>query len=241
MNHKNLIGILFVLVLYSSEIYSQDSLKASNKNTKRKFWIGVNFSPDLCYRNLIVLGDTSNSRESYRKYETYKFNFSAGVNLLYYLKDNINIESGLQYSNKGYRSISNYTYTHDSGKYEIIDSWYYVDIPLKVNICFGKKKLKYTLGAGIVGNILLAGGTRYTFLPDRGSKVSSYYNNWGSLSESNASFTANAGLVWQFKANQQIKFEPTFRYAMFDPSKSRVFKEYLWTLGLNIGYYFKCR
>jgi hypothetical protein len=243
MNHKKIIGILFVLVLCSSEIYSQDSLKASTKSTKRKFWIGLNFSPDLCYRNLVVLGDTSNTRYSYKKYETYKFNFSAGVSVLYYLKDNINIESGLQYSNKGYRSIWRYSDNYISGKFEHIYSWYYADIPLRVNICFGNKKLKYTCGAGIIGNILLASGIRYNSFYDGGTTSTHYDNGWGSggLDKSTASFTVNAGVVWQFKDNQQIKFEPTFRYVMFDTSKRQLFKTYLWTMGLNIGYYFNCR
>ena len=69
------------------------------------------------------------------------------MNIIYNFRKSIGVEAGLQYSNKGFQAILehvNYLTTNPDApeRVRIIYRFNYLDIPLKVNFTFGKRKLK---------------------------------------------------------------------------------------------------
>jgi hypothetical protein len=107
-----------IVILLSNSAFGQD--KVAGKN--RRFFIGVNFSPDYCYRSLSKNIDSiSNSKWNYAKniedsVEIPKLGYTAGINFGYQIKSWLSIETGLQYSDKGYKTIpvtTVYDFSHD--------------------------------------------------------------------------------------------------------------------------------
>jgi hypothetical protein len=87
--------------------------------------------------------------------EIAKLGYTCGLNVVYNLRKNIGFEAGLHFSNKGYQ-----TRYQDLIYADMIDAQrgfvynlsnpmqvryiykdYYIDIPLKINLLFGKRKI----------------------------------------------------------------------------------------------------
>src|ERR1700756_509256 len=95
--------LAFAFIITSVFVYAQDSTKT--KKPKR-FFIGVNFSPDYCFRTLKNNDGSELSKalvSTYNKIETAKFGFSSGVSFSYVFTKHISLDFGIQYSNKGFQ------------------------------------------------------------------------------------------------------------------------------------------
>ena len=151
-------------------IFGQEVAKDASIPDFNKIQVGVNFSPDYCFRTLKNNDGSLTSSsilKSRNENETGKLGYTTGINVIYNLKKSIGIEVGIQYSNKGYQTkMQDFTYGsmidprtgfvyNTSGQTpiqgEFIYNDYYIDIPLKVNFCFGKKKIRFITSAGLTG------------------------------------------------------------------------------------------
>lgn len=107
--HRQTLKRFFILTLFlfSCLVYGQN-----NVTTKaRKFFIGANFSPDYCYR-VLTQNDNNISNNSWTRaknildsIEIAKFGYTAGIVLGYQFNVLIGIETGIQFSNKGYKTL----------------------------------------------------------------------------------------------------------------------------------------
>lgn len=222
----------------------------------RKLQIGVNFSTDYCYRTVVNNYDNPDmdwNIKSRNDRETPKFGYTTGVNLTYNLNKTIGFEIGLQFSNKGYQtetfnltfgdqidSPGGLTNIEDSELptlAKIIYSYQYLDVPLKANFSFGKRKLRFTTSAGIVTNFFINEITTGVFEYGDGSKKRNSTYGVMHFNTTNLSPMISVGIDYKISPKLNLKAEPTFRYGVLKISDTPI-TEYLWNCGVNVGCYY---
>src|SRR5260221_9733026 len=139
--------------------------QTSDTARAKRISIGIVFSPDYCYRTLKPdNSEISKSIVNYRdSLEIPNYGFTTGLSALFQLNKNFALETGLQYSDKGEKtkSYTEFFYSFagggpDSAKASSVYHYDYLDVPLKANYYFFKKRLKMFLSGGLSANFYLA-------------------------------------------------------------------------------------
>lgn len=220
-----------------------------------KVQLGVNFSSDVCSRTLYQNGgSSSNGLINFRnEMEIPKFGYTTGLNFVYNLNKTIGFETGLQFSDKGYQtktidlpyaggSTAGVTSPGSIGtkaptKAKYIYSDYYLEVPIKANFSFGKRKVQFIASAGIAVNFFIAETetTFYTYIDGSTKRIdnSSYF----SYKIINFSPMVSLGIDWKITPKINLKAEPTVRCGIFKISDTPI-TVYLWSCGLNVGSYY---
>jgi hypothetical protein len=98
--------IIISLTLTAFFCYGQETSKGTPTEEYKKIQFGINFSPDFAYRilkNNDVTSDKDFIIDVRNKVETAKLGYTAGLNVCFNIKKTIGLETGIQYSNKGYQ------------------------------------------------------------------------------------------------------------------------------------------
>ena len=233
-----------LLVLIASipfVINAQETKKsAANKNIS----IGISFSPDYSYRTLENNDGSSSSDmviDLRNDIEKSKFGFTTGLNLNIRLSGKTGFQTGLLYSNKGYKIPKQATRlpipqpgqpTHFESK----TNFNYLDIPLKFDFISGMGKVKFIIGAGVAANILLNNSEIVTAFYADGRESEFDQSDGFDYNKFTISSLASVGLEYQLKENIFLRMEPTFRYELLNINDYPVTAR-LWNLGLNVGVY----
>lgn len=221
-----------------------------------KLQIGVNFSSDYCYRTVVNNYDNPDNDwviKHRNNTETPKFGYTTGVNLTYNLNKTIGFEIGLQFSNKGYQtetfnltfgdqidSPGGLTNIEDSELptlAKIIYSYHHIDVPIKANFSFGKKKIRFITSAGIVTNFFINEITTGVFEYGDGSKKRNSTYGVMHFNTTNISPMISVGIDYKISPKLNLKAEPTFRYGALKISDTPI-TEYLWNYGVNLSCYY---
>ncbi|MEO8760955.1 MAG: hypothetical protein ABI388_06815 [Bacteroidia bacterium] len=223
---KKLLAFLFILNTVFA--YAQDTAHVKAVKTKR-FFVGINFSPDICEGIL-----TKPILDNLGLKSISKFGFTSGINSCFVITKHISIDFGVQYSKKEVKVTSDLTFgdmidrrrgfVYNTNELNFGYSIYnYLDIPLKANFIFGKRKTRFISSVGLTTNILLkATGSFYTG------------NNYSRI---NLSPTISAGIDYKINRKQFFRIEPTFRYGVLKVSDNLA-TQYLWNAGINVSWYF---
>lgn len=94
-----------------------------------------------------------------------------------------------------------------------------MDIPLKVNITLGKKKLRFISSAGVTTNLFILGVEN--------------------LKSINLSPTLSAGIDYKISKLVHLRLEPTLRYGVLNTSYDTYTSTYFFNAGFSVGVYFK--
>ena len=235
--NKSIILLLLSFSIIPSFLIAQETISNTKVIKEKGFSLGIHFSPDLCNGRLKGLDDreiTSFWLNDINKYKKVKFGFRIGINTCYRLSKSFSIETGLQYSNEGFRSTGSdivygdmidprygFIYTSQSAKLSIPSpDYHYLNIPLQANYYFGKNK-SFLVGFGVITGFLL--------------KTSIQSDNFNPIS---LSPTLSFGIEPQITEKMFLRFEPQFRYALTSVIDEAVIA-YLWSIGLKISYYYK--
>ena len=100
---KSLLFLLFMII--SVLLRANDTLNIIPKSEFNRWSIGVNISPEYCFRTLINNSGSPIADiviDSRNGYEQYKIGFSAGVVANYSISKKTSVEIGMSYSDKGY-------------------------------------------------------------------------------------------------------------------------------------------
>lgn len=257
---------LFLIVsILSFTAYSQDSEQKILSSESKKLFLGINLSPDICYRTLRNNDGnniTSRSIDLLNQVEIPKFGYTIGLNTSYNFNKHFGIETGLQFSNKGYSNRkldlrsgidSNVDTTKgfvtptliNSGnspvKIKIVYNHLYLDLPIRVNFRFGENKIRFISSIGLTTNI---------FIKATQTNISEYKNGetkrrTSKQQESNyklldVSPTISAGIEYWISPEINLRMEPIFRYGVLKIIDTPI-TGYLWNAGLNIAFFYKIK
>lgn len=239
--------LFFLLTQAAINSYGQSANKQSAANGSSKIEIGVNVSPDICFR---TLKNNSGSPitdaiiEQRNKNEISKVGYTAGLNVCFNLKRFFGLETGIHYSNKGYQTdMQNLTYGYFNpptgnvpAQVNFIYNMYYIDIPVKANFTFGKNKLRFIASAGIATNVFInETQTNVWVYPDKTDKET--HKTAFGYKKFNISPMLSLGLDYKINNRMKLRIEPIVRYGML-PIIDAPITGSLYNSGLNIGYYF---
>ena len=219
-----------------------------------KLQYGPSASFDWSYRTLTLDSDEFGIGESIidfrNEIEKSAPRATAGIDFGLLLGDHFTVETGMQYSNKGYRSQNNFTLvTHENDNGTIVTnvvsaevkSWinyHYIDIPITVGYQFklGKQNgLKMQLG--YINNFYITSSFRTIW--DWGHTKQIDYDTARQLS--NYSGQGMAGVYFQWRPGQMktaIEFGPQFKFSTL-PIIEAPIHERLYSAGIRAAWYLR--
>jgi hypothetical protein len=233
-------AITFLFATLSILAYSQDTSQVNVQKNSR-ILIGINFSPDYC-QGIFKAGFTNTNHFK----GVPKFGFTSGFNLCYAFKKHLSIETGFQYSNKVDQIkttglnfvdfIDNTGFVHTSPIEKVEYNFYYMDIPLKVNFIYSKKRMRFIGSIGLAANILIKAVNTF-FVQESPTNTFKSSITVPDNYRMNISYTISCGIDYKINNRMFFRVEPTFRYGSYIIS-AELIKQYIWNAGLNISYYF---
>lgn len=207
---------------------------------KRAFWLGLSFSPDLASRATFSENDLVEN--TYDDIEIPKFGYTGGINILFEIADALELETGIQYSWKGFKTKER-TFTVGQPNDPAIPErgWFesrhpYLDVPLKLNYKPFKKG-KFFFSGGLIGHFYLQSSTKFVAFYAGGRKEENVqYSTDDDYKKMTLGVVAGFGRDFNFGKNSKLRVEPLFRH-MFLPIHPGSVKYYLWSAGINVGFY----
>jgi len=229
---KQLLSLL--LTFFSFTAFGQTT------NQTNKISIGYSFSPDYSFRTLKNGDGTSsadlviNTRDDIEK---AKFGHTTGFNLTFNFSHLLAFETGIQYSNKGYRTKEQdliYSQTSLPNKGSTDYSYQYIGIPLKARFAFGKSKVHFISSAGFMTNFLInvKQTNIYTFSDGKTEKIN--HSSTSGFSKVDISPIVSIGVDYKLTDKIHLSAEPTFRFGIIKIKNTPV-EEKLWNAGLVFG------
>lgn len=208
-------------------------------NTESKFSMGVNFSPNYCYRIIEYSEDMTTLVNLREKHEHPSFGFNTGIAAQYLLTQKLEIELGLQYSRQThlfkdaaiFAGIINPT----TIKVDQQNRYSYIEIPLQLNYRFLNKKLFGYVSAGVSLN---------QFIKDK-AKLRISYNNgeteveWGNtgildFNKTILGVLGGFGLGYHLNDKLNLRIEPIGRYSL-TPLAEAPIEQYNYSIGCQVG------
>ena len=242
-NSKSLLfGLLLLTVGVAT--YAQDKAKETPAADFRRVQIGINVSPDVCFRTLKNNDGSASSNlviDQRNKNETVKVGYTLGLNVCFNIKKFVGLEAGIQYSNKGYQTKKqdlafgqpNPSLPNQS---KFVYDYHCIDIPVKVNFTIGKKKVRLFTSVGLTTNVFIKETQTsfwyYSNHTDKKTNTANYDYNKVNLSP-----MVSVGIDYKINGRMNLRVEPTFRYGVLKIINAPV-TGYLYSGGLNISYYF---
>ncbi len=235
---------LALLALASLGAYSQNTTTESATSDAKPFQIGISLSPDICFRTLKIhdedaAGDLPIKLRN--DMETAKIGYTAGLNIRYNINDFFGLETGLHYSNKGYKTkmtdvIIWQPEQSDPNKMGFIFNFHYIDLPVKATFTFGTNPLRFFTSLGLTANIfLIETETEILVYSDRTDKTTRRTNY--DYNKVNISPTIGIGIDYKLNSSMNLRLEPTFRYGAMKIIDTPL-TTYLYSGGIVISYYF---
>lgn len=237
---------VFFSILVNLNLNAQDEIK------KKQFLIGVFASPDICYRFLANSTGTSGYIAGNRNsYETPKFAYTGGFEALYQLKPKLSASLGIQYSLKGEKTKDfdliygdqldprrGYTYTspdQEPIKANFKYNTSYIDLPVRLDYYFTKRKFTPFVTTGISTNIFLNEKiiTTTTYRDDHEEKSTGTGNK--GYYRINPQFQFGAGLDVAFERSR-LRIFPIYRMSLSRVNSGSV-SGYFYSLGLGLNYF----
>jgi hypothetical protein len=253
-------SLILIFVIFCSLCDAQntvDSLKVKSK----KFFVGVNFSSNYCYRTL----ETSNSDrykflvDSRNESEKPRFGYSFGASSFLKISKYLEFGYGIQYSLDGYQTIVDYSNLNFGDMVDprygfvytifpdgrivneiIIRSTYnYIEVPIKMGFRLGKKRLKYYADAGISISYLFKNDNNYVRKYKDGDieRFEQKEVGFKEVNKLGVFGTASIGFSYDLSKRLFIQGTPTFRYGFIETHDSQI-DEHLWSAGFNCSLYY---
>jgi hypothetical protein len=167
---RSLIALSITGLLFSHQLFSQNE-----ENVYNRFAIAISFEPYYSYRQLSYGSEIKFLETLRNNRELPKFGFSTGLNFRYNLSSRFSFESGVIFANRGMLiSTENLTWDNPQADHPVKSktrfSYYYIEIPLRVNYHFKFGKLNgYTI-SGISFNDFISRRTTLIAQRENGEK-----------------------------------------------------------------------
>ncbi len=244
-------NLLLYACFFVNIIYGQADVKRVAPSN-RKIMIGVNFSTDICYRQIINSTDDAFADliiKSRNNSEVPKIGFHTGLKFMYQINQNISFESGIQFASRGYQTrnqnmiyedpiggVNSVPNDHSPVKIRIIYNYYFIDIPLGLNFTFGKKKVRFISSIGLNVNYFIKtiNTAVITYSDGETERHTSFVVKKNHLQIINLSPAMGAGIVYSLRDNLFLRIESCFSYGLM-PIQTSPVRDFLYNGGLNMA------
>jgi len=235
---KILFSILCITLSYTS--FSQES---HSVNTSR-FRIGIIAQPNIAYRRLLKIENDDFLDliiTDRNKREIPKLGYNFGLNTEFKIANHFKLETGVNYSNKGYRTKKIVAFTSEPGlsHFQIGYVHHYIEVPLVLNYIVGKNKLKLISSFGVSMNVLVSSKIKSILYYENSSNKTTYSNmenEFETYKKFNLTPSVSIGVEYQINAKTSIKVQPTFNYSILNIIDAPI-SAHLWSTGIQFGYY----
>lgn len=242
---------LFILFLCTS-VYSFAQPEKQDVKFKR-FAIGVNASPDFNYRTLHNIEkkpeqDWNKHKDQMNQMFAPRLGFSAGGHVLYYLTRDMYIETGAQYSFKGYQRRPALGVMFMGGNPEpafIGDmkdhyNFNFLDVPLTMNYVILKdKRLQLVASIGLVWNHMRHSSIKHFNRETVNNQFVPVLIFHTPYRDNTFSGTVGFGIQYQVNDWVFLRAVPTFRHSFIPIETNLAESAYYWNAGLNVSCSFK--
>lgn len=238
----------YILTLLSSAFIMQISFAQDDIRTK-KLSFGLFASPDISYRNLAAnTGSSGNIANTRDGYERIKLSFTAGAEAIYQISQRFSITGGMQYSVKGEKTVTMDFYYVDpvlgfvppppgeptSGYF--IYNTRYIDIPLRADYYFSRKKIAPFITAGVSTNIFI--NERVVAHKNYADGTTKKDANTGNNGYHRVNPQVQLGFGIDLETAQaRMRILPIIRFSVAPVNKGSV-DGYFHSFGLGLSYYF---
>lgn len=206
----------------------------------RRFSIGLGYSPDFNYRQLDYTSSVKWAADVRNDREIPRLGHTAGLHLRWRWADRLTIESGLLYSDKGYRTRKqplqwagpDVSYPVSS---RVVYRYQTFDIPLKARYYFTTGRWKYYLSAGLIMSRMI--GCRKVLFSYFADGSSSRHRNLQDMGYAEFFFsgTVGAGTEYALSKKFTVYAGPSYRQAFSSLLVDNDAREYLYSIGLDMG------
>lgn len=237
MKQLFLLSIFFPIILYGKDTTSING---------KRFFIGINFSPNYCYRYL-TKNDNNLTDDKWTTIKNLedsiyipKFGYTTGINFGFQINRKFSVETGIQYSNNGYKTIPFSTLYHFNEPTAIatnIINYKYMDIPFIANFSFfSDKRVQIIIGVGSTLNYLLqVSGKTIPETPTATFQTKTNVIKYP-YNKINISTTISAGFKYKINDRINLRAAPIFRYGLLNIDNKSYSSIHLWNAGLNISF-----
>jgi hypothetical protein len=212
--------IFCFLLLIPAAMNAQDS-------TSKVMW-GVAYSNDMCYRLSKADAGFDDFKSEFDSLESAKYGYSVGLTFNYAVRSNWTIQSGLNFSEKGYRIDTLKEASLTNMKFH----FRYIELPVQVGHVFkSKRTIKPCASFGVYVGYLLSQKTHYTPI---GEISSSFLDNSSSLSKVNLGLVTTCGIQTNIQSTYLFKVEAMYKQSLLSLSDGP-FNRYLNSLGIVLS------
>lgn len=223
--------------------YCQSNIGEIPAVNNKRFQIGIIVSPDVNFRTIKNNDGSATSKmiiDQRNTREIAKPGYTAGLNVSYKIKKMVELETGIQYSFKGFQtkmyevnSVIEDPVIPDKAKF--INNFHYADIPVKANFKIGKNRLSFFAGIGLTTNIFISEIQTSILVYSDHTERKTYPTNI-EYKRINVSPTISFGIDYNIDERSNLRIEPIFRYGVLKIIDTPV-AGYLYNGGINISYY----
>ena len=212
--------------------------KTFSQTDSSRWQIGVQFSPDYCYRIIAKEYPGNPIYTFFDDRDFPKLGYTVGALSTYKLNTMFELQAGLTYSLKSYRTENTIYYLSHSPSMTVIpivdaDHYYhFLSIPVGVNGLFGKQKLKLLTNLSLTANYQFRRTDHYTFSNNNPEQVTKFDDAHFFLGSE-----AGVGFSYQFNSHLNFRLLPVFRYGI-TKTPAYFTNIHLWSAGINIGAFY---
>lgn len=237
---------ILTLQLLLTSIIAFGQVSSDKEKFKPKAYFGLIFQPNIDFRILKNESDAPIAPYLYdtrQENEAPKFGYDFGLDVTLLLTENIGIESGIQYADKGYRhKVQEIPYfipvpdqpTHSGFDYR----FHHVKFPLGIHVRFGTGKLKFSGALGVSLAYLAFVSSTQIYRYENGETETQWETATGQFNEFNIFPFASVGALYEFNPKLILRAEPTIRFGALKVTEEPL-TSYLWSAGFRVSILFR--
>lgn len=211
----------------------------------RRFFVGIQASPDLAYRSLELVDRNTFSEviiDARNRLEVPRLGFTGSLVAGCALSEQFALEAGVGYSLHGwaldFSELSfgdqieprrGFIYNTNDVISSLNREFHYLNLPVRATLTLGKGRLRSISSVGASASILLKANSVSVINGDRNVLQQDGYNAF------NLFPMISSGVAYALGENGALRLEPTFRFGALK-LRDYPIAERLWSAGLQLGY-----
>jgi len=231
--------VLFICLLIGYAAISQRDSEGEIIPDPHRFYAGLSFAPE--FAGTYFLG--SDPFVDYQnEISIPKISYTGGADFLFILNQLLNIESGVNYSGKGFRTkkmalTNNLGNPVDPSHARVTLTYHCLEIPIKLNYVINYLKFRFYYSAAVTASYVLGvqDKTEYYHL-DGTSTYSKYSVQTDDMNKFNLSPTLGAGFDFFINSKMTFRVEPAIRFSVLEWYPTSTSTRSLWNSGINFSY-----